>query len=247
MTNDMEPSSSSLHSGNDQRRGNIIPLDSRDSDTIPSSQWRTRITQPLRARSTSRATVTTSPGAFIETADKRLPATTPSRYSEKIDVITSTSTVCRGKLAVPASKPLRKPAAPSSTPFASSEEPKNPPLIAERTHELLLAKEEARRRRRNLKQSGDFLGVTGVNPFTGEMDVITPTSSSEIAASASSPAESGLAQLENVIQKVHQEYELARRDSRLKHELRKHDKIERDKDAIRMAQQEVKWHRGEHQ
>ncbi|KAK4244573.1 hypothetical protein C7999DRAFT_43802 [Corynascus novoguineensis] len=37
----------------------------------------------------------------------------------------------------------------------------------------------ARSRRRTLISSGDFLGVTGVNPYTGEPDVITPPTGSD--------------------------------------------------------------------
>jgi hypothetical protein len=40
-----------------------------------------------------------------------------------------------------------------------------------------------RDRRISLKQRGDYLGVTGFNPETGEMDVITPSSSSHSSAS----------------------------------------------------------------
>jgi hypothetical protein len=39
-------------------------------------------------------------------------------------------------------------------------------------------KREVRMRRRNLKESGDFLGVQGANPDTGEYDLLTPTTSS---------------------------------------------------------------------
>ncbi|RFU73148.1 hypothetical protein TARUN_9113 [Trichoderma arundinaceum] len=45
--------------------------------------------------------------------------------------------------------------------------------------ELLTARAKARRRQRqSLKESGDYLGVQGVNPHTGEPDVISPTNSS---------------------------------------------------------------------
>ncbi|KAH6607768.1 hypothetical protein Trco_004081 [Trichoderma cornu-damae] len=45
--------------------------------------------------------------------------------------------------------------------------------------ELLRARVKARRRQRqSLKESGDYLGVQGVNPHTGELDVMSPTDSS---------------------------------------------------------------------
>ncbi|AEO67058.1 uncharacterized protein THITE_118429 [Thermothielavioides terrestris NRRL 8126] len=51
-----------------------------------------------------------------------------------------------------------------------------------RSRELFLAMHrEHRRQRRTLQESGDFLGVTGANPQTGELDVITPPTGSEDA------------------------------------------------------------------
>lgn len=47
------------------------------------------------------------------------------------------------------------------------------------TQKLVKAKEEAHKQRRSLKESGDYLGVQGFNPETGELDVITPTESDE--------------------------------------------------------------------
>ena len=41
--------------------------------------------------------------------------------------------------------------------------------------------EAHRRRRQSLRQDGDFLGVTGVNPYTGKMDIIARGTSSEAA------------------------------------------------------------------
>lgn len=38
-------------------------------------------------------------------------------------------------------------------------------------------KKEARRQRRSLKESGDYLGVQGINPETGKLDVLTPSPS----------------------------------------------------------------------
>ncbi|KPM34877.1 hypothetical protein AK830_g11689 [Neonectria ditissima] len=43
----------------------------------------------------------------------------------------------------------------------------------------LQAKREARKQRRSLKESGDYLGVQGFNPETGLPDVITPSDSEE--------------------------------------------------------------------
>lgn len=41
------------------------------------------------------------------------------------------------------------------------------------------AKREARRQRQSLKESGDYLGVQGINPDTGKLDTSTPTESGQ--------------------------------------------------------------------
>ncbi|KAL2267459.1 hypothetical protein VTJ83DRAFT_4736 [Remersonia thermophila] len=51
--------------------------------------------------------------------------------------------------------------------------------------DLYHAKLAHRRQRRVLLSNGDFLGVTGFNPFTGQPDVITPPTSSEDMAATS--------------------------------------------------------------
>ncbi|KAM3546348.1 hypothetical protein ARSEF1564_000836 [Beauveria bassiana] len=50
--------------------------------------------------------------------------------------------------------------------------------LARADHVLRLRK-QARQERRALKESGDYLGVQGINPETGRMDVETPTDSDE--------------------------------------------------------------------
>ncbi|KAH6631591.1 hypothetical protein F5144DRAFT_489251 [Chaetomium tenue] len=57
------------------------------------------------------------------------------------------------------------------------------------TRDLFLAKRALRRQRHTLISSGDFLGVTGANPYTGEPDLITPPTSSDdaVVTSSSSP------------------------------------------------------------
>lgn len=51
------------------------------------------------------------------------------------------------------------------------------------TRQVIEAKKEARRQRRNLKESGDYLGVQGVNPETGQLDVVTPSDSERSSTS----------------------------------------------------------------
>lgn len=51
------------------------------------------------------------------------------------------------------------------------------------TRQAIEARKEARRQRRDLKESGDYLGVQGINPATGQLDMITPNGSEENVAS----------------------------------------------------------------
>lgn len=53
-----------------------------------------------------------------------------------------------------------------------------------RTDYMLRLRKQAKRERRALKESGDYLGVQGVNPETGRMDVETPTDSEDSHPSA---------------------------------------------------------------
>ncbi|UNI21912.1 hypothetical protein JDV02_007858 [Purpureocillium takamizusanense] len=52
-----------------------------------------------------------------------------------------------------------------------------------KTRRHIEARKEVRRQRRNLKESGDYLGVQGVNPETGQLDVLTPTESDRSSTS----------------------------------------------------------------
>lgn len=98
-----------------------------------------------------------------------------------------------------------------------------------RTQQLYLAHREKRRLRRSLRESGDYLGVQGVNPATGELDVLTPTSS------GSATSELLFAPLAAAVASRRGAYESARRQLRAE----KVRKWERDKEAIR-----AEHHRG---
>lgn len=101
------------------------------------------------------------------------------------------------------------------------------------TQQLYLAHREKRRRRRSLRESGDFLGVQGINPATGELDVLTPTSSS------SNNASSQFASLARTVADRRGAYEAARR----KLQAEKMRKWERDKEAVRaeLHRNNVRW------
>ncbi|KAG6366368.1 hypothetical protein INS49_000545 [Diaporthe citri] len=97
-----------------------------------------------------------------------------------------------------------------------------------RTQQLYLAHREKRRLRRSLRESGDYLGVQGINPATGELDVLTPTSSSA----------SEFASLAQTVANKRSAYEAARRQLQAE----KMRKWERDKEAIRAEHRNtVRW------
>ncbi|CAG9998068.1 unnamed protein product [Clonostachys byssicola] len=50
------------------------------------------------------------------------------------------------------------------------------------TRRAIEAKKEIRRQRKDLKESGDYLGVQGINPETGVLDIISPTESEKSAS-----------------------------------------------------------------
>lgn len=96
------------------------------------------------------------------------------------------------------------------------------------TQRLYLAHREKRRRRRSLRESGDYLGVQGINPATGELDVLTPTSSSA----------SEFASLARTVADKRSAYETARRQLQAE----KMKKWEKDKEAIKAEHRNnVKW------
>lgn len=102
-----------------------------------------------------------------------------------------------------------------------------------RSQRLYLERREKRRQRRSLKESGDYLGVQGINPSTGEMDVLTPSNSS-----ASSPFGS----LARAVQDKRAAYEGARRALRSE----KMRKWEMDKAALKAERRRrVRWTRND--
>ncbi|CAK7269782.1 hypothetical protein SEPCBS57363_003774 [Sporothrix epigloea] len=73
--------------------------------------------------------------------------------------------------------------------------------------------------RKSLKESGDFLGVQGVNPETGQLDVLTPTTGSKSTlSSGTSAVASGSVQSSM-------------------------ERYERNKDKLRRQQSLIRWRR----
>lgn len=121
---------------------------------------------------------------------------------------------------------------------------------------FLARQQQHRRQRQALKRSGDFLGVTGANPYTGVLDIITPpTSSSEedgVSSCVSSsviPRSSLLAGLSRDARDACDKYEMAvaKRKARIEKEERRLTRAEERKEIVRevVRQSGVKWTKGE--
>ncbi len=115
-----------------------------------------------------------------------------------------------------------------------------------RAKRLFESKRQARRRRQSLKESGDFLGVQGVNPETGEMDILTPTTSSDSTRPLGLlPRLGGAAQVlietKQAYREAKRQYEAELMRTQSSREQEKMDKIEKEKEAIRVTQRGVRW------
>lgn len=103
------------------------------------------------------------------------------------------------------------------------------------SQQLYLERREKRRQRRSLKESGDYLGVQGINPRTGELDAITPSSSSNTSSQQLGP-------LARAVQDRRAAYERARRALRSE----KMRKWEMDKEVLKAERRrKVRWMRND--
>lgn len=99
-----------------------------------------------------------------------------------------------------------------------------------RSLNLYLERRDKRQQRRSLKESGDYLGVQGINPSTGEMDVLTPSSGSTPSSQFASLAQS--------VQDKRGAYERAKKALRAE----KMRRWEMDKEALKKERKrKVKW------
>lgn len=88
-------------------------------------------------------------------------------------------------------------------------QPRRPTLSASQTHALLKSKEKTRQERRDLKASGDFLPVTGYDPWTGEWNVLTPTET--LSSDTTSPSmDNKMTKLAHDVREAQQAYETAK-------------------------------------
>ncbi|KAM7203783.1 hypothetical protein V8F20_003789 [Naviculisporaceae sp. PSN 640] len=111
--------------------------------------------------------------------------------------------------------------------------------VSDRARQLFLAKQEARRQRRTLKESGDFLGVTGFNPETGELDILTPTTSS----GGTPPGSPHLTELAKKAQEAQAAYEKAKKEAQARLDQERKYFRAREKESIGLEQRRIKWRR----
>ncbi|KAK4458489.1 hypothetical protein QBC42DRAFT_314612, partial [Cladorrhinum samala] len=185
-------------------------------DALPSSVWRTPISLPHRAYSTRGRN------------DQGIMLSTPQLIPRKeVPDLARVESPERHRGAYGRAPSYQKTAEDDEDPLL----PRRPSQVVTKppsyTREISATKQELRRQRRCLKESGDFLGVTGINPYTGQMDIITPTTSSEDATPAST---SCLATLAHTAQNAAESYENAKWEAWPKVE---HSRAERRKDEIR--------------
>ncbi|KAK4217771.1 hypothetical protein QBC37DRAFT_32278 [Rhypophila decipiens] len=136
----------------------------------------------------------------------------------------------------------RKPLLPSPTIQRASSAPSRGTITQaqDSARQLFLAKQEARRQRQNLKESGDFLGVTGFNPQTGEWDILTQTTSS---GEGSPREDQHVSKLAEKAREAQAAYERAKKEAQAK----KKELKAKDKDTNRLDGQQIKWRREERQ
>ncbi|KAG6252873.1 hypothetical protein E4U23_008314 [Claviceps purpurea] len=112
----------------------------------------------------------------------------------------------------------------------------------------LQAKQEARRFRRNLKESGDYLGVQGFNPETSKLDVVTPTDSER--SSLSQETQQKLLVLKNALKDARHNYKSAKERSEqeakyilLKKEKERVRRLGKKKEQAQEITQTITWKR----
>ncbi|KAL7627568.1 hypothetical protein AAE478_001761 [Parahypoxylon ruwenzoriense] len=124
---------------------------------------------------------------------------------------------------------------------------KSQALTRTEVHELLMAKEETRRNRRSLKESGDWLGVQGADPYSGQFSVLTPTDtlSSDTTPTSARSRLAGLSRKKKAAKLEYEQIKLMeeqeKEKARLDKERAKLNKIERVKEELRRQHQFAKW------
>ncbi|PFH59032.1 hypothetical protein XA68_12912 [Ophiocordyceps unilateralis] len=146
-------------------------------------------------------------------------------------------------------EPLRRDGEKHAADKADESEPPSTTTDVQRhlaqTRLMVEQKREARRQRRSLKESGDYLGVQGINPATGQLDIITPTDSDR--SSASLEKEQKLGVLKAALRDARQSYRNVKvqseREARrmLDKEAQKLRRLEKEKLKLQNLGQRVRW------
>ncbi|KAI1386338.1 uncharacterized protein F4822DRAFT_409692 [Hypoxylon trugodes] len=124
---------------------------------------------------------------------------------------------------------------------------KSDTLARAEVHELFKTKEESRRNRKSLKESGDWLGVQGADPYSGQFSVLTPTDtpSSETTSASTRSKLAGLARRKKAAKLEYEQIRLLEEQekdkARLDREQAKLNKIERVKEELRRQHQFARW------
>ncbi|KAI1116776.1 hypothetical protein F5Y14DRAFT_458307 [Nemania sp. NC0429] len=122
---------------------------------------------------------------------------------------------------------------------------KSRPITTAEIRRMLKAKEESRRNRRDLKESGDWLGVQGADPYSGEFAVLTPTStmSSEVTPPSTQERLAVLSQRQEDAKLAYDQARLDAEEERERMLLRKGQskikKMERAKEKLRQKQRHL--------
>ncbi|KAK5998317.1 hypothetical protein PT974_00694 [Cladobotryum mycophilum] len=98
---------------------------------------------------------------------------------------------------------------------------------------------ESRRKRQNLKESGDYLGVQGVNPQTGEIDIMTPTDSTP-RSSASMERQSRVMALQKLLRNNRHVYRKAPAEMT---DEEKFLRLQKEKEKVKSMSKSVRWRR----
>ncbi|KAI1776828.1 hypothetical protein F4818DRAFT_360288 [Hypoxylon cercidicola] len=136
----------------------------------------------------------------------------------------------------------------ADTPDRESQQPrKSDALTKAEVHEVFKSKEETRKNRRSLKESGDWLGVQGADPYSGQYSVLTPTDtpSSDTTSTTTRSKLAGLARKKKAAKLEYEQIRLLEEQekdkARLNKEQAKLNKIERVKEELRRQHQFAKW------
>lgn len=223
----------------------------RGSDSIASSAWNQPTDLPRRTQTyrDQRGKLGSPLSSSRQANDNRPRTSTPNKEPPARSRVQEYQGVRTDKV-----MQARTEATPSTVPQQPADhETAVKSTTVQDTFALFDQKREARRLRRSLKESRDFLGVQGINPHTGVMDVITPTSSSPSDNTMRSLPE--LKGYSETMSDFRSEYQRASRSqdaeeaslSLLRKEQERLARLQRHKNTICAFQHRVRWQKERNQ